>query len=167
MSDTPRIYVADLAAYNAGTLHGVWIDVSDVDTLAEEVQAMLRESPCQGGEWAIHDHEGFHGLEISEYESLETIAELGELLEEYGPAYAAYVDSVGAHYATPEGFQETYRGEWDSEEAYAEELFEELYAHEIPEHLQCYIDYEAFARDIFIESYFSAKSDKGVYVFDR
>jgi hypothetical protein len=26
MSDEIRIYVADLAAYNAGHLHGVWID---------------------------------------------------------------------------------------------------------------------------------------------
>jgi hypothetical protein len=29
----------------------------------------------------------------------------------------------------------------------AEELFDECYAHEIPENLRCYIDYEAFARD--------------------
>ena len=29
----------------------------------------------------------------------------------------------------------------------AEELFDECYAHEIPESLRCYIDYEAFARD--------------------
>ena len=26
MADTPRIYVACLAAYNGGTLHGEWID---------------------------------------------------------------------------------------------------------------------------------------------
>lgn len=29
----------------------------------------------------------------------------------------------------------------------AEELFDECYAHEIPENLRCYINYEAFARD--------------------
>jgi hypothetical protein len=29
----------------------------------------------------------------------------------------------------------------------AEDLFDELYAHEIPEHLRSYIDYESFARD--------------------
>ena len=32
MSDEIRIYVADLAAYNNGKLHGVWIDAtSDLD----------------------------------------------------------------------------------------------------------------------------------------
>jgi hypothetical protein len=29
----------------------------------------------------------------------------------------------------------------------AEDLFDEIYAHEIPEHLRCYIDYKAFAND--------------------
>lgn len=29
----------------------------------------------------------------------------------------------------------------------AGELFDECYAHEIPENLRCYINYEAFARD--------------------
>lgn len=40
-----RIYVADLAAYNAGTLHGVWIDADqDADAIEAEVKAMLRAS---------------------------------------------------------------------------------------------------------------------------
>ena len=28
MTNTPKIYVADLAAYNAGKLRGVWIDAT-------------------------------------------------------------------------------------------------------------------------------------------
>jgi hypothetical protein len=28
MTITPSIYVADLAAYNAGILHGIWIDAT-------------------------------------------------------------------------------------------------------------------------------------------
>ena len=49
MADTMRIYVGDLAAYNAGTLHGVWIDLDDhsfdADSVHEEIAAMLRKSP--------------------------------------------------------------------------------------------------------------------------
>lgn len=42
---TPRIYVACLASYNNGVLHGRWIDASDdVETMQAEVSAMLRES---------------------------------------------------------------------------------------------------------------------------
>jgi antirestriction protein len=42
-----RIYVACLASYNAGTLHGRWIDVDDKDgdEIAAEVAEMLRGSP--------------------------------------------------------------------------------------------------------------------------
>ena len=36
MSEHIRIYVADLAAYNAGYLHGVWIDASQD---LEDIQA--------------------------------------------------------------------------------------------------------------------------------
>jgi len=42
-----RIYVACLASYNSGILHGRWIEATaDVDEMQEEIDAMLRESPC-------------------------------------------------------------------------------------------------------------------------
>lgn len=44
MSDI-RIYVACLASYNAGVLHGAWIDATqDADAIQSEVDAMLRAS---------------------------------------------------------------------------------------------------------------------------
>lgn len=45
MTDSPRIYVACLASYNAGTLHGEWIDATDAETVREQVAKMLRASP--------------------------------------------------------------------------------------------------------------------------
>lgn len=40
-----KIYVACLASYNNGVLHGRWIDAeSDVDCMRDQVNAMLRES---------------------------------------------------------------------------------------------------------------------------
>lgn len=42
MSDA-QIYVADLAAYNAGTLYGKWIDAEQsAEEIEEEVQEMLK-----------------------------------------------------------------------------------------------------------------------------
>ncbi|MBB4768631.1 antirestriction protein ArdA [Xanthomonas sp. LMG 8993] len=46
----PRIYVACLASYNNGVLHGRWIDLyatdlDDLDDVQSEIAAMLRESP--------------------------------------------------------------------------------------------------------------------------
>lgn len=41
-----RFYVACLASYNNGTLHGAWVDAdSDVETMQSEIAAMLRDSP--------------------------------------------------------------------------------------------------------------------------
>jgi antirestriction protein len=62
-----RIYVADLAAYNNGFLHGVWIDATeDVDAIHEKIAVMRAASPVAGGEeYAIHDFEGFSSYRVS------------------------------------------------------------------------------------------------------
>ena len=47
-SDTFRIYVASLSDYNAGILHGTWIDfaqLTDLDDLRAAIAAMLATSP--------------------------------------------------------------------------------------------------------------------------
>lgn len=77
-----RIYVACLASYNSGILHGAWIDCADKD--AEDIQtavsAMLAASPIKDAEeWAIHDNEGFGRL-VGEYTSFEDVATIAEAL---------------------------------------------------------------------------------------
>ena len=170
MSDAPQIYVACLAAYNNGHLHGRWVEANqDADAIHEQIQAMLAESPVPGAEeWAIHDFENFHGLTIGEHDSVDDVAKLADLLEEHGDAYAAYVDCVGAHYATPEGFEEHYRGEWDSAEAYAENLIDEGCFGEIPQAIANYIDVEKIAHDLEMGGDCSfIERGRRVYVFDN
>lgn len=65
-----RIYVACLASYNNGVLHGRWIDMehTDRETVDAEIAAMLRESPfpnvrvecpeCGGNPWTAGDGHG-------------------------------------------------------------------------------------------------------------
>ena len=65
MSEEIRVYVADLAAYNNGFLHGVWIDATlELDDIQEQVSEMLKATPLdeEVEEYAIHDYEGFWGL---------------------------------------------------------------------------------------------------------
>ena len=162
----PRIYVACLASYNAGILHGEWIDATDADDIREAIQEMLKHSPSPGAEeYAIHDYEGFGGIRLSEFEDIERIAELGAMIDEHGGAFAAYAGHVGVDYANEESFQDAFCGEWESEQAYGENLFDELYASDIPDHIAPYIDYDSFTRDLFINDYFSVESGSGVYVF--
>ena len=164
----PKIYVACLAAYNNGYFHGQWIDANrSAEAIQSDIQYMLKQSPIPDAEeWAIHDYQGFKGLRLSEYEDIATVAEIAGFVQQYGEAWALFAEHVGIEYATKEAFEEAYQGEWDSEEAFAENLAEETM--EIPEHLQYYIDYEKFARDLFIDDYFSADGEgRKVYVFSR
>lgn len=133
--ETPRVYVASLTDYNAGILHGVWIDLdddADEDTVGEAVRAMLEASPearrfPQGGpaeEAVIHDYEGFHGIRLGEQYPGEYVLGLAAAIREHGAAYAAY--AAVADEPTVEDFQERFMGHYDSPEAYAEEFYNDM-----------------------------------------
>ncbi len=161
-TETYRIYIASLSDYNAGILHGKWIELSDlsVEEIHTEIQSILQSSPYtkQYGEvaeeWAIHDFE-LGGIRISEYEDLDTVVKIVTALSEHGEAFAIYYNDVSDLDYAIEHFEEAYLGEYDSFLDYATESFDELYAHAIPENLRYYIDYSAYARDLEIEGYFS------------
>jgi antirestriction protein len=167
----PRIYVACLASYNAGQLHGEWIDpAQDLEDLHNEIQAMLAASPTRGAEeWAIHDYEGFTPLNLGEHPSLDQVREIALLIEEHGPAYAAYADYVGLGPATGTGFKDAYKGTWNSFLAYAKDYVNSVATlDKIPEELRRYFDYEAYARDLDSSGdCYSIFCAEGVYVFGR
>lgn len=157
---TYRIYIASLSDYNAGILHGKWIDLEgkDADDLQDEVNSILEESPYadqyseEAEEWAIHDYE-LGGISINEYTGLEKVIAIAEALEEHGEPLAIYVNDLGDFESALKSFEEAYMGEYDSFLEYATEIFDELYGHSVPESIRFYIDYNAFARDLEIEGY--------------
>lgn len=149
MSEEIRIYVADLAAYNNGKLHGVWIDATqDMDDIQDQINDMLKNSP-EGfaEEYAIHDYEGFNGYGLSEYEGIEAVHEIACFIEEY-PAIAGELLSHfgGDIEETRKAAEESYSGCYASLADYAQELTEDT--SEIPNHLEMYIDYDRMARDM-------------------
>ena len=145
--DPIRIYVACLAAYNNGHLHGEWIDVTDESSIWEAVQAMLYASPIdEAEEWAIHDYEGFEGAEVGEYFSFANVVELANYIRERGELGAEVLNYYGGNIEDAKARFEEYAGEYDSLEAYAEELTEQS-GTEIPESLAPYIDFKAMAHD--------------------
>jgi len=166
---TPRIYVACLAAYNNGQLHGAWIDADQsADAIHEAIRAMLASSPIPGAEeWAIHDYEDFGGIQLSEYEDIDRVAEIAALLVEHGEPFGAWYSYDPS--ADVSSFQDAYCGEYESEKAYAEELVDDAgMLDSIPENLRHYFDYARFARDLFMSDMHSVRSGHGtVYVFRR
>lgn len=150
---TPKIYVADLAAYNAGILHGTWINCNqDKDEIFEEIFEMLKDSPEPiAEEWAIHDYEGFGSLPVSEFHDIEKLAETAMLLEEYGPLALEVMAYLGGDLDAQETrriIDEQYQGEYRSISDWAESFLEETGQLEnIPDNLRYYFDYDSFARD--------------------
>lgn len=66
VSDTPKVYIADLAAYNEGKLIGEWLDLSDFSSGAEvmeKIEELLEQWSKEQGEdreeYAVHDMENF------------------------------------------------------------------------------------------------------------
>ena len=147
---TPRIYVACLASYVNGRLHGVWIDANqDADDLQAEVDALLAASPEPGSEeHAIHDFEGFHGIELHEYESLENVSKLATFITDHGELGAAVHAHTGNLDEAIELLENCYQGEWPDLEAWAEDYLEQTGQFAaLPSQLRMYFDYAAFGRD--------------------
>lgn len=112
----PRIYVADLAAYNNGILHGVWIDATDeVPEIWTQIHSILAASPMPGAEeHAIHDYDGFFDLHLGEYESIEHLHRLAVGIAEHGRAFAVWAGLLD-------------RAEWDDNLNSFEDHFEGVY----------------------------------------
>lgn len=146
--DRPRIYVACLAAYNSGCLHGRWIDATTPEEIRDAVRAMLADSPEAGAEeWAIHDYEGFEGVSLSEYASFETVCDLADFIAEHGELGAKLMSHFGNDLAEARAAFEDYAGAYRSAADFAEQLHEDT-GTEIPESLRYYIDWQALARDM-------------------
>lgn len=145
-----RIYVACLAAYNNGILHGCWINADqDADDIREGIAAMLKASPIAGAEeYAIHDYEGFEGASLSEYQGVESVAELAAFIAEHGELGGKLVEYFGDLEEAREAIEDHYAGQYASLADFAQELTEQ--GTQIPASLEYYIDWERMGRDLAI-----------------
>ena len=97
-------------------------------------------------------------------EEVEVSEEIQAAIDEHGDAFVAYRKNEGDDECTLASFEEAYSGEWDTEEAFAEQLMNDCYT--IPDYLANYIDYEKFAIDLFMGDYFSVENPSGgIFVF--
>ncbi|MBT3022055.1 MAG: antirestriction protein ArdA [Candidatus Thiodiazotropha sp. (ex Lucina aurantia)] len=149
MSTETKIYIADLAAYNNGFLHGVWIDATDeLDDIQDQINAMLKASPVEDAEeYAVHDYEGFDGYSVGEYDSIDTLHEIAGFIEEQ-PEFAG---ALLAHFCgdldeARKAAEDNYNGCYKSVADYAQDLTEQT--SEVPKHLEFYIDYERMGGDM-------------------
>lgn len=143
-----RIYVASLAAYNAGTLHGVWIEAtSDADAMLEGIEAMLASCPEHGEEWAIHDYEDFPNM--GEHGAISEIADVADLLERFDrDAVHAALGNFTSIAEAREALDEHYAGEYDGIGAWAVEYLEDSGRLDgLADDIRYHINYEGWAED--------------------
>lgn len=169
-----RIYVASLSDYNAGILHGFWFDLSDysdADDLLEAIQKqVLDTSPTaheegleSAEEFAIHDYDDVYPAGLGEYESINRLMEIQDCLNRCiddnipEEAFCEWMEEKEGVYSKNidyDNFASCYKGHYDSEVDFTYELVHETcLLDDVPEIAARYFDYEAYARDLFINDY--------------
>ena len=177
----PRIYVASLSDYNAGILHGTWLEVTDdTEQLETGISKMLAASPTTARfgepaeEWAIHDYEGWFNLRLGEYEAIERLARVADGIARHGEAYAAWIGSCGPDDEQLDNFDEAFLGEHDSPEAFGESMLDDMGfdldgIEGIPEGLRPYIEFDVagWVRDMeYNGEIMVVEGGRSVYVFN-
>jgi len=168
-----KIYVASLADYNAGRLHGCWIDLegSDAETIQEQIDAMLKQSrePI-AEEWRIDDHEDVPKCVVASW-SVATIGEFAEVAsdmdEREREAFGLFLDNEVARLRNvsddAEDFRESYKGHHENLRDY---LIDDFYeCNTVPDHLTNYICTDSIVLEWGSDHRSEPANGGGVHVF--
>lgn len=171
-----RIYVACLAAYNNGKLHGRWIDANQsADQIWDETNEILKTSPEQPNaeEWAIHDYEGFGDITLSEGSEPACVSKLAELIADHSDGFTLWYANQDGRWIDVEELEEKFLEQWqgahDSKVAFADYLLESIgQLAELPGWARNYFDFAAYARDLELGGDYSFIPHQGqVYVYSN
>lgn len=158
------VYVGTYAKYTNGSIFGKWLKLSDY-TDKEEFYAACHKlhNDEEDPEFMFQDYENIPQGLISECSMSDNIFEVLEALEnmEENQKEAFLIWCSNGHHSLSDAdiddlkseFENDYIGEYDSEEDFARELVEER--NDLSEFAKQYFDYEAYARDLFCNSYWS------------
>jgi antirestriction protein len=158
-NETPRIYVANLEAYNNGKLVGIWLDLGDYDDakeLMKEINNFIKNSG--GDEYAIHDTENIPSSLYSEYmgeNDFQEIYNMMELAEENHLPLEVVMMVINEY---GESAVEEFMGKYDNEEDFAEQLVDDLGIENFID-FQSYLDISETDRRILAEEMASSYAD--------
>lgn len=161
-----RIYVANLGKYNEGELVGAWF-TPPVDF--EEVKERIGLND-EYEEYAIHDYE--LPFEIDEYTPIEEVNRLCEMVEDLPEYIQEELSELQSYFGSIEELCEheddiiCHSGCDDMADVARCYLEESGQLGELPAHLQNYIDYAAYGRDMELEGTFVV-TNHGVYEIIR
>ena len=152
-----KIYLTNLGMYNNGALVGKWVNLP-CDNLLEELESIGVKAGTEYEEFFITDYENDWGVQVGEYDDLDTLNDLAQQLQDvedkgdenwlraFMEAYSDDLQYALDHYEEGSCFYP----EMNLEEV-AEELINECY--DVPKGLENYIDYASYARDLSYDNY--------------
>lgn len=177
----PRIWVASLADFNHGTVHGVWLRAAQKEAdLQAAIATMLAASPLAAEtgqpveDWAVRGTYDFGSCNLIGLRDLELISRMAHGIVEHGLAFAAWAGLI-EHPERLDEFNDAYQGHYDSLHAYVEQLvndlgYDELIKRVVPPRIRPYvkIDIAATANDMVEGGDLAvvAAPDGGVWIFN-
>jgi antirestriction protein len=176
IENTPKIYVGTYGKYNDGSLFWKWFGLSsyaDTKDFYKDCYEYHRNEFLSSGcrpELMFQDWENIPDFLISEsrlHEDTFRYFEItDEMSEERAQAFEIYCSSIVSWPSngndldeTVQEFEESYQGYFggsmkDAEIEFAYQYIEDTgMLSDVPESLERYFDYKAFARDLFLEGY--------------
>lgn len=152
---TPAVYVGTYHKYNCGSIFGKWFDLTDFDSKdAFYAACHALHADEADPEFMFQDWEGipsaFAGESYIDWYFIDAYKRaLADGMEQAFTVWSDYFDDCDYDL-----FQDAWCGEAGSEEDYARELAEECgLLQDVPESLRGYFDFEAFARDMFMNDF--------------
>jgi antirestriction protein len=166
-----KIYVANLAAYNAGHLIGKWLELpQDEETLKEEIQK-IRNAFGYDAEIEIHDIEGITQRVADRYSILQLNDMLNKLEELNSEITIADFVELLSDYSSDSILETICNGDYaiynvENDEELGEEVFS-IFGEELPDHLLRYFDFESYGRDYFLNHEMKWLNDNKLIEFIR
>ena len=122
-------YIACLASYNGGILHGAWVDlekVGDIDDIQECINWVIATSSEPGAEeYAVHDWAGVPRSMQAEWPNWGETLALIHAIAEHGEAFEVWHGNAPDYNQDPGDFQKDYVGSYDSGADFVREYYEE------------------------------------------
>ena len=125
------------------------------ESTVQFINQLVEDSYCEEDIYDFIEQYGENNF-VNFYENYVNV---GETVGDYN-AVDAFVLAFGLD--NLDHFEDSYNGEWDTFEDFAQHFFDDVYGHLVPEEISSYIDYDAFAKDLNYDYLI-----EGNYVFSR
>ena len=123
----------------------------------ESITARLNDGELRE-EWIVCDYENVPSNYVGEYSIDESFFDLMETISNSHLDAEVFNAGVACGIGIDQ-IEDSYKGQFSNDLEFGQYDFDELYLHEIPDHLVWYIDYEHYAREVM----FDHSSESGHY----